>query len=334
MVIKDLLRLSSAATALLVPASAMAGELTVYTPWPDHQIFALQDALDAEGMDIQIEFYRASGVEMNATFANEQTAGLAKADFVMADVDDMAHHKEAGYLLHRPLPNAADYVPSAIDPDGFWVPLTYSPFFMAYNTNLIAPEDKPTSWADMADPRYRNLIAMADPRTAVAVQYPLTYWTTVLAEEHGEDEFGWGFIDRLAEQEPMLATGHSQLVDMLIRGEAGIIPIMLNPVLAPLMNGEPVGIALAEEGAPISLVAGAVVHNAPNMEDAVRLFDWFASVEGQQFLDDINLPSAHLGIDQVLPDGTDLRQYNSMRLPVAEDVRASNTERVIAAFGL
>ncbi len=268
---------------------------------------------------------------MNTTFRNEMIAGLAKADFVMADLDDLIAHKEAGYLLHRPLPNADDYVPAAIDPDGFWVPLTYSPFFMAYNTNVVAPEDVPDSWADLADPKFRNLIAMADPRTAVAVQFPLTYWTSVLSEEDG---FGWEFVERLAEQDPMLATGHTQLVDMLIRGEAGIIPIMLNPVLAPLMNGEPLGIATAKEGAPIALVAGAVVHNAPNMDDAIKLFDWFASIEGQQFLDDINVTTAHLGIEQELPDGTDLRRYESMLLSVSPEQRESNTQRIIELFDL
>jgi malonyl-CoA/methylmalonyl-CoA synthetase len=47
--IKDVVRLSSAAMALLVCVPAMAGQVTVYTPWPDHQIFALQDALDDAG---------------------------------------------------------------------------------------------------------------------------------------------------------------------------------------------------------------------------------------------------------------------------------------------
>jgi iron(III) transport system substrate-binding protein len=290
---------------------------------------ALQAAMDEAGLDIQMTFYRAAGIEMNATFVNEQVAGLNRADYIMADADDLINHINAGYLLAQPLANRADFVESSLHPEDYWVPIEYSPFFIAYNTNLVKPEDVPDSWRDLADPKFKNLLAMADPRTSVAIQYPLTYWTQTLAAD-----FGWDFVKELGAQEPMLTTGHSQLVDMLVRGEAAVIPVMLAPVLAPLQNGEPIAVALAKEGGPISLVAGAVVKSAPHQADAIKFHNWLASAEGQQAVASYGIAVAYKPIDQRLPDGTDLRQFDATRLSVPPDVRADNIERVIEAFGL
>src|SRR5690606_24294963 len=97
-------------------------------------------------------------------------------------------------------------------------------------TNLLKGDEVPTSWRDLADPRLKNLIGMADPRTSTAIQFPLTYWTAVLGEEIGEPEFGWPFIEEMAQNNPQLSTGHTQLTDMVMTGEIAVAPIMLAPV--------------------------------------------------------------------------------------------------------
>ncbi len=321
--------MAAALAALFVAAPAVAAPLTLYTPWPEDRLMALQQAMDEQGLDIQITFYRAAGVEMNTTFANEQRAGLYRADYIMADADDLINHIEADLLSEQPVADPDAFVESALDPTNHWVPVEYSPFFIAYNTNLVQGEDIPDSWRDLANPKFRDMIAMADPRTSVAIQYPITYWTQTLA-----DDFGWEFVEELGAQNPLFATGHQQLVDMLIRGEAAMIPVMLAPVLNPMVNGEPIAVALASEGAPISLLGGAVVETAPNKDTAIQFHEWLGSEAGQQVLDDLDLAIAFKSIDQTLPDGTDLRQFESTRLAVPADLRASNLERVSAAFGL
>ncbi len=326
--------LSALAAAILAAAPVSAGELTIYTPWVEENMGLLQEELDRQGLDIQITFYRSASVELNMLFTTEQAAGIQKVDYIMIDPDYLEIYKERGYLHHYTPEGLDQFAEAAVDPEGYWFSLEYSPMFLVYNTNLLKGDEVPTSWRDLADPRLKNLIGMADPRTSTAIQFPLTYWTAVLGEEIGEPEFGWPFIEEMAQNNPQLSTGHTQLTDMVMTGEIAVAPIMLAPVLEPMRRGEPLGIALPEEGAPMQIVAGAIVENAANREDAIKLHEFFASQEGQQFIHSLGMPVGHLGVEQTLPDGTDLRDVKGVRLEITQEQREENTERFVEIMGL
>ncbi len=51
----------TALAALIVATPALAGEVVLYTPWPENQNAALQEAIDAAGLDIELSVYRAAG---------------------------------------------------------------------------------------------------------------------------------------------------------------------------------------------------------------------------------------------------------------------------------
>lgn len=329
------LKLAAVLTSgLLSTMPAWAGEITMYVPWVEENMTALQNELDRRGMDIKVNYYRSASVELDMLFTNEQRGGLHKADYIMMDPDYLETYKKAGYL-HKHQPNGLNEFPaSAVDPDGYWFALEYSPMFLVYNTNLLKGDQVPTSWRDLADPRFKNLIGMADPRTSTAIQFPLTYWTAVLGERIGEPEYGWPFLEEMAKNNPQLSTGHSQLTDMVMTGEIAVAPLMLAPVLPAMKNGEPLGIALPKEGAPLQIVAGSVVESAPNREDAIKLHDFFASLEGQTFIQSLGIPVAHKGVNQVLPDGTDLSGVEGHRLEISEEQRRNNVERFVEIMGL
>lgn len=316
-----------------LPASA--GVVTMYTPWEEYAVEILQEELDSRGIDIQIEFYRSASVELDMLFSNEQQANLARVDYVMMDPDYLEQYKEKGYLYHHPIQNADEFDPGAVDPEGYWFAVEYSPMFMVYNTNLLKGDDVPTSWRDMTDPRYENLVGMADPRTSTAIQFPLTYWTDVLSERIGEPEYGWSFVEDLAKNKPRLSNGHSQLTDMVIRGEIAVAPLMMGPVLTPMNEGEPLGISLPEEGAPMQIVGAAVAENAPNREDAIKLHEFLASEDGQRIIyEKVQKLVGHNGVEQVLPDGTSLEGFNRNRLVISGEQRIENVERFVKIMGL
>lgn len=320
---------------MLVALPAMAGTVTMYTPWEEWAIDLLQEEIDSRDLDIQIEFYRSAGVELDMLFSQEQQAELARVDYVMMDPDYLEIYKERGYLHQSPIENADEFDPGAIDPDGYWFAVEYSPMFMVYNTNLLQGDDVPTSWRDMTDSRFENLIGMADPRTSTAIQFPLTYWTDTLAQSIGEPEYGWSFVEDLAQNNPRLATGHSQLTDMVITGEIAVAPLMMGPVLNPMEAGEPLGIALPEEGAPMQIVGGAVVENAPNRDDAIRLHEFLASEDGQRAIfERAQKLVGHNNVEQILPDGTTLDGFERARLVISDEQRSENLDRIVQILGL
>jgi iron(III) transport system substrate-binding protein len=80
-------------------------------------------------------------------------------------------------------------------------------------TDLVAPADVPKSWSALADARYKGKLVIADPSfTAVQVAVVAT-----LARK-----LGWGYYDKLRNNDAMVVPGNQQLADMLKRGERQI----------------------------------------------------------------------------------------------------------------
>lgn len=57
---------------------------------------------------------------------------------------------------------------AAVDPgflssQGFWTPFSALPMVFIYNTNLLAPETAPQSWAELLQPQWDGKVAYADP---------------------------------------------------------------------------------------------------------------------------------------------------------------------------
>lgn len=50
------------------------------------------------------------------------------------------------------------------DPEGYWTGFSARSRVIVYNTNLVKPDEAPKSIFDLADPKWKNQIAIADPR--------------------------------------------------------------------------------------------------------------------------------------------------------------------------
>jgi hypothetical protein len=51
-----------------------------------------------------------------------------------------------------------------LDPEGYWTGFSARIRVIAYNTKLVKPDEAPRSVFDLADPKWRGQVAMADPR--------------------------------------------------------------------------------------------------------------------------------------------------------------------------
>ncbi|MEX0654798.1 MAG: extracellular solute-binding protein [Phycisphaeraceae bacterium] len=79
-------------------------------------------------------------------------------------------------------------------PERYWVGPVVSSFGIVYNRDLLTmlDLDEPTTWADMADPRYSGWIALADPGHSGSIA--ATY--NVILRREGWTE-GWGLLRRV-----------------------------------------------------------------------------------------------------------------------------------------
>ena len=122
-------------------------------------------------------YEQRSGVTVNAVYDTEETKSTGLANRLLAEQArpqaDVFWSNEPVRTLVLKSRNAlapyrspnADGIPAALrDAQGYWTGFSARIRVIAYNTTLVRPEDAPQSVFDLADPRWRGQVAIADPR--------------------------------------------------------------------------------------------------------------------------------------------------------------------------
>ena len=174
-----------------------------------------------------------------------------------------------------------DEIPEALkDPEGHWVAAYYGVMAIATNTTLV-PE-APTTFEELADPRYRGMVTLnGDPREAGAAFAAVM--AASLANGGSFDDIVPG-IEYFAD---LKASGNLQAIDVseatLVSGE---VPIALDwtynfPALEPIMTdaGFEMTVSVPEDGVYGGYYAQSVVTEAPH-PCAARL--WLEHLVGDQ----------------------------------------------------
>jgi iron(III) transport system substrate-binding protein len=138
-----------------------------------------------------------------------------------------------------------------------------------YNSDLVAGSDVPTSYQDLADPKWRGQIYMADP-----VQSSSAYGSIMAIYEAG----GWDLVEDIARN--IVISDNFAGPRAISDGEAAL-GLFNEPAAAAYLDNPNVEFAYPSEGvtggwASIFLIAGG-----PNPEGAQDFVDWFLSEEGQ-----------------------------------------------------
>lgn len=163
---------------------------------------------------------------------------------------------------------------------------------LVYDPRRIAAEDLPRDWWDLADERFRNRVAMADPRFGSTGGHLAAMHAWCLARGEPERFEQW---TRSLRQNGVkqLTSGNAGVVRMVASGECDfgmtdtddVAALLAQPGAPPLSM-----VALRhgpELGAGPFLITGiaAIVAGAPNRPGAERLLAFLASHEAQERLE-------------------------------------------------
>src|SRR5690625_2747639 len=251
-----LLTAVTAQDAELVEAAQAEGSLEYYA-----NITAIDPVLEAfeDEYGVAANYTRISTEGFAATLLTEYQAGRQLASVLQAPLPLLEILKEFGLLEPYDSPVAADYPEWSRDPDGMIQQFGIEYVTLIYNTDLVAPEDVPTSYMDLTDPKWAGKIVMANPAShATTIQ-----WLVGLLDHDvfGSEEAWWEFINGLAANRPMFVASFGPTPGPISSGEVHIGISMPKYIVtlapAPLdwarvsepMLGTPRGIALAA-GAP------------------------------------------------------------------------------------
>jgi iron(III) transport system substrate-binding protein len=206
---------------------------------------------------IKAEYTRLSTTKFVATVLTEHTAGRLVADVLQAPMPVLELLKEKGVLASYRSPAAAGY-PKWANKDGKIQSFGIEYAALIYNKERVKPEDVPKTYQDLADPKWRGKIVMADPSS-----HPTTIsWLIGLKENVFKSEDDWmKFIRALAANRPMFVASFGPTPAPIESGEKLIGISMPKYIItkapAPLdwaqvsqpMMGTPRGMALTQ-GAP------------------------------------------------------------------------------------
>jgi iron(III) transport system substrate-binding protein len=256
-------------------ARAEGNQLSLYTSMGDETIAAVAKAFgDAYGIDFA--YYRADSAVVLPRLLEETKAGYHGADVVRLNGLAMFNLNKEGILVPYRSEYQRKLIVGAVQ-DG-WTADDFHAFVVTWNTNLVPASERPRSWEDLADPRWRNRLALE----ASDVDWYATLWKYWVNDEGKTPQQA----DRLFEQIARGARamhGHTALAQLMAAGEFAVAPNYNNSVDKLRAKGAPLAWTPAVEPLIVEPQGAGLARGARHPAAAVLFMDWLLS-DGQKIL--------------------------------------------------
>jgi iron(III) transport system substrate-binding protein len=193
-------------------------------------------------------------------------------------------------------PNAAGIPAALIDPDGYWTGFSARIRVIAYNTQLVKPDEAPQSVFDLADLRWKGQVAIADPRFG-STSFHVAALYAELGDAKADDLFR-----RLRANGMRVVDSNSTVRDLVVRGEVKVGLTDTDDVNVAIENGQRVAMILPDKeglGVPVMPNMVSLVANGPHPEEGRRLIDYLLSADVERQLAEseaVQIP-LHAGVE-------------------------------------
>jgi iron(III) transport system substrate-binding protein len=239
-------------------------------------------------------YEKQTGVTVNAVYDTEETKSTGLANRLLAEkprpqADVFWSNepvrtlvlKSRGVLASYKSPSAEGIPPALVDPEGFWTGFSARIRVIAYNTTLVKPDEAPRSVFDLADPRWRGQVAIADPRFG-STSFHVAALYALAGDEKMDD-----FFRRLKANEVRVVDGNSVVRDLVARGEVKVGLTDTDDVNVALENRQPIAMVLPDReglGVPVMPNMVSLIANAPHPEEGRKLVDYLLSADVERQL--------------------------------------------------
>lgn len=272
---------------LLAGAKKEGGLIRYYSTLSENNAQQLTEAFARHFPDLELDLWRESGDVLLSRVFNEYRAGTNRVDVIDTKFATSYDFALEGILTSHLPPNIDDFPAGTYDPDGLWVAQYALPVCLAWNTELIAEEDVPDTWEDLADPKYNGIFSLD-----VQEDLLLYYWR----KRYGDEE-GLELARRIAANNPKIIRSRSQQAALLAAGEIAISAAQYEQYAIQVMEkGAPVDFKYLEGPVAVNFVASMLPKHAPHPYGALLLKDWLASPDGQQTFADMGRTTALPGM--------------------------------------
>ena len=240
------------------------------------------------------EYEKRTGVRVNTVYDTEETKSTGLANRLIAEqarpqADVFWSNEPVRTLVLKsrgvlaPYRSAsADGIPQAlVDPEGYWTGFSARIRVIAYNTKFVKPEEAPQSIFELADPKWRGQVAMADPRFG-STSFHVAALYAMAGDEKMDD-----FFRRLKANGVRVVDGNSVVRDLVARGEVKVGLTDTDDVNVAIEDGQPIAMVLPDAaglGVPVMPNMVALIANGPHPDAGRRLIDYLLSPDVERQL--------------------------------------------------
>jgi iron(III) transport system substrate-binding protein len=262
----------------LYPKAKQEGNLVVYSVWDVEHLRVITDAFMKRYPGIKATYWQGRNPEIVTRVLTEFQGGQASFDIVLSDNAPPVIRAAGGITPYETVQKDVLYLH---DPTLPTVSLQIQA--LAYNTRKMKPADLPKSWEDVANPKYKGMIALDDPMRAG----PLSSMLSGLKTQWNDDPRFTNFLKGLKALNVPVHKSTSAMFRLVISGEYNIcMPALLHDVMEETHKGTPVGYVKTVPPVVFPRQAGLYA-KAPNPNAGKLFAEWLISDEGQKTIDSI-----------------------------------------------
>ena len=244
---------------------------------------------NSKNPNTKLKWLDQGGTSDDLKFVREQFKSRSKEQGIGVDLffggggETFSELEKDGLLV----PLASDYgVPEKLagaplrGKDNVWVAAALSNFGILYNKQIAARDNLPTPkvWADLANPKLRDRVELADPRHSGSAH---TIYEIIL-QTNGWDK-GWKTLTAMAANSRSFAANSSAPLESVANGEA-VFTTAIDFYAAKAIVGAKGKLAYVEPAGQTVTTADpiGILPGAQNKEAAKKFVDMVMSPEGQR----------------------------------------------------
>jgi ABC-type Fe3+ transport system substrate-binding protein len=285
----------------LYPKAKEEGNLIIYSVWDVDHLRGITDAFMKKYPGIKATYWQGRNPEIVTRVLPELQGGQSSVDIILSDNAPPVIRAAGGIM---PYETVQKEVLVIHDPTLATVSLQIQA--LSYNTKKIKPGDLPKSWEDVANPKFKGMVALDDPMRAG----PLSSMLAGLKDQWKDETRFTKFVKGLKALDVPVHKSTSAMFRLVIAGEYAIcMPALLHDVMEEKGKGVPVDYVKTVPPIVFPRQAGIYV-KAPNPNAAKLFAEWAISTEGQRVIDSVGRESSRndfkskTSVESAFPKGT------------------------------
>ncbi|GAA0615509.1 ABC transporter substrate-binding protein [Paenochrobactrum glaciei] len=277
----------------LLSSTAAFADITVYSAGPGSLIEKLAAGF-TEKSGTKVQVFQATTGKIMARIEAEAANPVVDV-LISASWDTATDFAKRNWLVAYTSPNAVN-VPDFLKNE-YAVAQGVSALGIAWNPNSKTP--KPTEWADLAKPEYKDLVNLPDPAQSGA-----TFELVAALQAQN----GWDLFKELKANGANVAGANAEALNPVLQGaKAAVFGAVDYISLAGKAKGEAIDVIFPPSGTVIAPRPAMILNWSKNQDEAKAFIDYMLSDEGQKMIADTYLMPSRTDIPANRPLINDLK---------------------------